>query len=202
MKNNYPKVKKAVYEIVRESAYSKNNHFTETVWVYHILPVVRHALSLGKKLKADLEILEIASLLHDYAALKDFKYYKKHHIYGAKFAGAILKDLDYPKAKIAKVQECILCHRGSVPLSRRTVEAKILASADAMAHVTEVADIFFLAYNVHGLETYEGCEWIKGKLSRSWNKIMPEGRDLVKTEYEIFLNIINKAIKAGRAEKI
>lgn len=202
MKYSYNKIKKSVYEIVREAAYSENNEFTYTVWNYHILPVAEHALNLGKKLKADLEILELASLLHDYAGLKHYKYYKKHHIYGAKFAGEILKDLAYPKQKILQVQECILCHRGSVPLAKRTIEAKILASADAMAHITEIADIFFLAYGVHGLETYEGCQWIKRKLSRSWEKIMPKGKEIVEDDYQLFIRIINKAIKKGQKEKI
>lgn len=200
MKYNYRKIRDEVYRIVEEAAYSDKNKFKSTVWEYHILPVVEHSLVLGKKLKADLEVLELASLLHDYASLINHRYYKKHHIYGARLAGRMLNEFGCPPKKIKKVQECIMCHRGSVPISRRTIEAKILASADAMAHITEIADIFFLAFNVHDYETYEGCVWLQGKINRSWKKIMPEGREVVKEDYETIQKIINKAVKRGKVK--
>jgi len=51
------------------------------------LPVVKHSLKLGKQLKADLEVLELAALFHDYANLVDNKKFdKEHHRYGAIFA--------------------------------------------------------------------------------------------------------------------
>ncbi len=197
MKYNYRKIRDEVYALVYDAAYSDNNKFTSTVWTYHILPVVDHSLALGKKLKADLEVLELASLLHDYAALVNFKHYKKHHIYGARMAGDILKDFGLPRGKIKKIQECILCHRGSVPMARKTIEAKILASADAMSHITEMTDMFYLAFGVHKLDTYDGCKWLKSKLNRSWKKIMPKGREIVKEEYNQFLDLLNRTISKG-----
>lgn len=197
MKHNYKKIRQEVCETVKEAAYSPDNKFSSTVWAYHILPVVEHSLRLGRELKADLEVLELASLLHDYAALVNYKYYKKHHIYGARLAGDILNNLGYPKDKIKQIQECIFCHRGSVPMNKKTIEAKILASADAMAHITEMPDIFFLAFHVHGLETYEGCQWIKGKINRSWKKIMPEGKEIIQEDYDLFMCLINRSLKKG-----
>ena len=41
------------------------NSYTEKDYNYHILPVVKNALLLAKKLNADLEVVEIAAYLHD-----------------------------------------------------------------------------------------------------------------------------------------
>lgn len=192
-KYNYNKIRNKVIKIVKNASYSKNNKFTSTVWNYHILPVVEHSLALGKKFNADLEVLELSALLHDYAGVLNFKLYKDHHLHGARLAENILQKLNLPKEKIIHVKECIISHRGRVKIGKKTIEAKILASADAMAHISELADMFYLTYGIHKYETSEGAEWLKGKLQRSWDKIMPEGRIIVKDIYETSLNILNYA---------
>lgn len=182
-------------KIVKEACYSPQNKFTSTVWEYHILPVVKYGLNLGKKFNADLEVIELAALLHDYACLIDSNLCDEHHLHSADLAEKLLDKFDFPKYKIEHIRECIISHRGSLNLKKESVEAKILASADAMAHITEWADMFYLTYGVHKYQTREGAEWLKGKVERSWNKIIPEGKDMIKDDYEIMLKIINRAIK-------
>ena len=41
---------------------------------------------LAKNFDADVEVVELAALLHDYAGIKNSIYSEEHHIYGAKFA--------------------------------------------------------------------------------------------------------------------
>lgn len=191
---SYQEIRKEVYQIVKKAAYSPRNVFSHTVWDFHIIPIVEHSMILGKKLKADLEILELAALLHDYACFIDRKHYETHHKIGAALAKKFLAKKNYPKEKIERVENCILNHRGSMRNVKKTIEEKILASADAMSHITEPADMFFLAYNVHGYKTLEGARWLKGKINRSWNKIMPEGKKLVKKDYELIMKILNETI--------
>lgn len=190
----YKKIRANVIIKVKEACrISKEGSRT---WATHILPVTQYSLLLGKKMKADLEVLELAALLHDYASLVDFKKYKEgHHVYGAKFAREILKQTDLPKEKIDHIADCIISHRGSVKIKHKTVESRILASADAMSHITELGDMFYLVYGVHKMAKDEGLEWLKGKIGRSWNKLMPEGKKIVKEQYVIASAIINKAIK-------
>jgi uncharacterized protein len=191
---NYDKKIRRIRKIAKEACYSSNNGFTETAWDYHILPVVRHSLALGKKLKADLSVLEVASLLHDHAGITDIKLYPKHHIHGAKMAEKILKEHNWPGEKIESVMHCILTHRGSIKLKHKTLESKILASADAMSHITEPADMFYLVYGVHKYKTRGGARWLKKKLERSWKKIMPEGKKIIEKDYDTIMNILNKAL--------
>lgn len=192
---NFKKIKGEVYKLVKKAAYSPKNKFTSTAWDFHILSVVEHSLSLGRKLKADLEVLELSALLHDYACFTDASFYEEHHIHGACLAGELLKKLEVSQKKIETIQDCIMSHRGSVKLKKKTLEAKILASADAMSHISEIADLFYLAYGVHKYKTREGAEWLIGKLERSWAKIMPEGKNIVRKDYLIAMNILKRALE-------
>ena len=183
-------------KIVKHACYSPKNKYGKSTWDYHISPAVKYSLILGKKLKADLEVLELSALFHDYACLISSKLYPKHHIHSAKLAEEILTKLNLPPDKIKRVKECILCHRASIKLGKKSIEAKILASADAMSHITELVDMFFLTFNIHGFNSHEGAKWLKAKLIRSWNKIMPQGKNLVRDDYKLALKILNKAISA------
>jgi len=191
---NYRKIRREVRKLVRDACYSAKNNFSYTTWQYHILPVAGHSLHLGRRLKADLEVLELAAYLHDYAGILDYKLYKDHHLHGARLAGKILGELNFPAEKIKKVKECIGSHRGSVRIKHKNKEAEILASADAMSHFTELADMFYLTFGIHRYKTLEGARWLKAKLERSWAKIIPEGRKLIKEDYKTAKEIINKAI--------
>lgn len=202
-KYDYKKIRQEVKRLVKKAGGSPKNKFTFDVWDYHILPVVRHSLALGRTLPAssggslpvDLEALELAAYLHDYAGLLDYKLYKSHHVDGAKMAGDILKKLNYPQEKINHVKECVRRHRGSVKMSKNSIEAKILASADAMSHFTELPSMFYLTFGIHKFRTRPGAKWLKSKLQRSWAKIIPEGKKLVRTDYEAAMRIINSALK-------
>lgn len=194
-KYSYPKIRKEVERIVKTACEKRDNKFGSSLWRYHVQAVLKHSLVLGKKLKADKEVLELAAMLHDYAAIKDYKLYKDHHIHGAQYAEEILRKLNFPEEKIKQVKECIFSHRGSVKKKRKTREAKILASADAMAHITELPDMFYLAYGVHRLKTCEGSKFLKNKLQRSWRKTMPEGKKIVKEDYEAAIKILNRALE-------
>ena len=195
---NYKQIKKEVSKTVKEACYSKNNKFGDTVWLYHIVPVVEHSLNLGRKLNGDLEVLELSALLHDYAGISNYKFYKNHHNQGAKIAGEMLREFNFPIDKIKKIKECIISHRGSVNLKKRSIEAKILASADAMSHITELIDMCYLTFNIHKYKTLEGAKWLKSKLARSWDKTMPAGKKLIKADYEQSLKMINKVIARAK----
>jgi len=129
-------------------------------------------------MNADEEIVEISALLHDITRLSGD--HKNHHISGQLEAEKILKEFNYPQNKIEKVKHCIHAHRGSKEIKRETIEADIVASADAMAHISQVS-IFF----------YKEKKWIKEKIERSWKKLMPEAKSMMLKKYEaikLFLN--------------
>jgi len=180
----------AIETIVRDACSKDSNLFGYAIWTHHITRVVQNAKLLAKLLGADLEMVEIAALLHDYASVKDKALYKDHHINSASEAEKILKGFDYPAEKIEAVKHCIETHRGSIQEQRRSTEAECVASADAMAHIQNVPALLYSAYVQRGMDIDEGIQWLRRKLERSWKKMIPEAQQLVKQKYEAALKIL------------
>jgi len=175
---------KEISNIVEKACKDKDNYFGYGAWTHHILPVVKYAKLMAKKLGADEEIVEIAALLHDYASVKDHKLYKEHHLHGAILAEKILKKYDYPLEKIERIKHCITSHRGSKIAKKLTKEALCVADADSMAHFDSVSSLFYLAFFSHKMDIDEANEWLLQKLERSWNKLSPKAKTIMKDKYE------------------
>jgi HD superfamily phosphodiesterase len=173
-----------VTKVVEEACKQESNYFGYTAWTEHITFVVRHAKELAVAMKADEELCELAALLHDYASVVNKDWYPEHHIHGARLAKEVLTKYKYPENKIKIVEECILSHRGSKLIKRTSVEAEILASADAMAHFDNISSLFYLAYMTKKLHVSEAKSFILGKLERSWNKLIPEAQEIVSPQYQ------------------
>jgi uncharacterized protein len=187
---------KKVEKIVIAASQNKKNRFSYNAWENHIKIVYDLSLLLAKKLGADGEIVAIAALLHDIASLKNKKYVKEHHVHGLWIARQILEKLNYPEDRLMKVLHCIYAHRGSKKIPRETLEAKIVASADAMSHIVYFPSILRLAIIPYQMPLNEAVPWSLAKIKRSWNKIeLPAGKKMVKPHYEAICLICNYIVK-------
>ena len=146
----------------------------------HIKSVAKNSKVLCKKFGGDMEICIISALLHDISRIKG---QREHHITGALEAGRILKSLGYPEDKIDKVKHCVLTHSADKGFTPISIEAKIVASADAISHFQNFKSICYAAFVKIGLPKDEGKDWILKKYEQSYNKIMPSARYMVKKEY-------------------
>jgi len=190
----------------------KNNRMYE--WNLHLMIVKKYADRLAEmlSLKAsadafppehspDLEILELAVWLHDIGRIRygDIN----HHISGAQDAEIILRDHNYSQETIDKVKECILTHRCDArDRSPETLEARILASADAMYTLDVIPIFFWEASHEMGLGVKESCDWVSEEIDRSWKKILfPEGKDMVKDKYDAFRMIVQTTCESLNGEK-
>lgn len=182
----------------RELAISKH---TKNDYRFHVSVVVECALDLSRKMNADLEIVEIAALLHDIGRAKGVKPSESqkslHHIASAEITKKFLSEEGYEEEKLNKVIACILAHRGNrddfIP---NTIEEKIVANADAMAHFKSFLDLYRNFVEDEGIE--RGTELIAEKMDRNWNKklSLPEAKDLVKDEYEAIKLLIEDLRKS------
>ncbi len=98
----------------------------------HVMRVRKLALLIARDLiskgiAVDLEVLELASLLHDIGRVVSEE---NHAIVSAKIAKKILKCLGYPEDKIESVVHAIEAHSYSSNIKPRTIEAMILSDAD------------------------------------------------------------------------
>ncbi len=96
----------------------------------HSERVLKWCLKIGEREKADKEILEVASILHDVAVPVVGR--ERHFEEGAKMAETFLKKAEYPEEKISKVSNVIRAHSrfgGPEPV---TIEEKVLYDADSL----------------------------------------------------------------------
>jgi predicted hydrolase (HD superfamily) len=172
-----------VRKIVLDACNSPSNTFGD-VWGNHFAHVVMFAKDLAKRTGADEEIVEIAALLHDYASISNKDWCEDHHIKGAELAEGILKRLGYPQDRIDRVKHCIYAHRGSKSIPRETKEAQCVADADAMSHFYNIPALMWVALVNKGLDAVAGKKWVADKLERSWNKLSPLAKEIVKEKYD------------------
>jgi uncharacterized protein len=132
MKTAFEKVKREAEKILKKG---KGSHDLE-----HTERVLKLAVRIGKKEKADLEIIRLAAALHDIARSIEDKSGGKtdHALRGAKMAARILKKHGYPARKIPAVCHCIKAHRFRGALRPRTLEAKCLFDADKLDSIGAV----------------------------------------------------------------
>jgi uncharacterized protein len=165
-------------------------------WTYHIKSVADCAVKLAEAWGGvDVEVVELAALLHDVASVTKEEYVKEHHIYGAEIAEQLLTDYNYPEDKIELIKKCILNHRGSRPRSKVTIEEIIIADADAMAHFDNIPSLFSLVYKERQMSIDDGARFVKEKLQRSYDKLSDNSKRLYRRRYDEAMSIFGNLEK-------
>ena len=97
----------------------------------HIERVKKICLQIGGKLKADLTVLEVAALFHDYSRI-DERDGSCHAELSADFMSQFLTDRNWDKEIKDNICYAIRCHRYSSGIIPETLEAKILQDSDRL----------------------------------------------------------------------
>ncbi|PIN91310.1 metal-dependent phosphohydrolase [Candidatus Pacearchaeota archaeon CG10_big_fil_rev_8_21_14_0_10_35_13] len=181
-------IKEKIRIFVEEECKKPTNSYGYQVYSNHLLPVINYAKILTKKMNANEEIVELAATLHDIGLIMHGR--ENHHITGAEIAEKKLKELNYPEEKIEQVKHCIRTHRGSKDIKRETKEAQIVADADAMSHFDRIGGIFWIAYFVEKLNQEEAREFVKTKLTKSFNKLSKNAKEIIKPRYEAAMMLL------------
>lgn len=174
---------KRVREIVEEEC-RKCTRYGHDVWKDHVVLVVKYAKVLAKKLSADLEMVELAALLHDIGSIKFSE--ANHEITGQQEAEKILKKLGYPQKSINVIKEAIGSHRGSKNVVPKSLTAKILATADAMAHFDTIPVLLRVGLQKENFNEERASRWVWEKLERDWTKklTIPGTKRMVAEKYK------------------
>jgi uncharacterized protein len=110
--------------------YDDIHGYGHTERVYHM------CIEIGKKLGANLFVLEIAALLHDIGRFsEDFKHRNKNHAeISANLASKYLQTIDFRfnKTDFENIIHCIHSHSFSNQKLPKTLEAKILSDVDKL----------------------------------------------------------------------
>ena len=88
------------------------------------------------------------------------------------------------------VQECIRNHRGSVSFEKKSIEELCVADADAISHFDSVPNLLYLAYVTKGMGMEDGVDFVKGKLTRSYQKLSAESKILYQDKFREVMEVL------------
>jgi putative nucleotidyltransferase with HDIG domain len=166
-------------------------------WVYsgHILATKSAAQHLADKHGANGELSSAAALLHDMAETKVRRSNPTHEQLSLKMARELMQKAGYNSDEINLVVDDAIrfhsCQNGEKPQS---LEGKILATADAIAHLT--TDFYiFLVWALGSEKTLDEMkEWVLHKIERDYNdKIQfDDVRSDLKDDYRALKQVFSK----------
>lgn len=177
-----------IIEKVKDEVYNRclkdTNQYGIGAWTHHILTVYEIACNIYQEYNADYEVVALAALLHDVAAVTDPSYDEEHHIIGAHIAEELLLGYGYDIDKINLIKQCILNHRGSVVKEKISNEEICIADSDALAHFYNISSLLYMQYKEKNRGIDKGAELVLAKLERSYAKLSEIGKKFGENQYE------------------
>ena len=183
MNNIIENVKNEMIKICEEN--KKKSNFDH--WNNHIRIVYERGHELAIERNADIEIVDLSTILHDVARVKGVGPIEEHNIYGAEVAEEILKKYNYPEEKIERVKRCIYNH---IDNPKESVEEEIVGDADALSHFDDLSTLYYLAFRMLKLDFDQAKDFIKKKLEFDYNKLSKYGKNKYKERYELIVDTL------------
>jgi len=168
----------------------ETKEFFNTFWDIHIKPVIEYSKQMAEKYNADIDAVWLGAILHDIARLTDEE---PHDEIGSKIAYEMLIEKSFDKELAEKVRGIILTHRCR-KYPPETIEQKIVASADAMAHFIPPFYLWFAKYTSKPLS--EMLESNLKKIERDYNEkiFFEDEKKMVEKEYNTMKNWLSYKI--------
>lgn len=168
----------------------ETKEFFNTFWDIHIKPVIEYSKQMAEKYEADKEAVWLGAMLHDIARLTDEE---PHDEIGSEKAYQLLIEKGFDKELAEKVKGIFLTHRCR-KYPPETVEQKIIASADAMAHFLPP---FYLWVGKYSSKSF--VEILAGnlrKMERDYNEkiFFDDEKKMVEEQYKVLKNWSNYKI--------
>lgn len=177
MNNIVEKIKKEMIQISDE----KMQETSYDDWNSHIKLVYENAHKLAEERNADIEVVDLAAILHDVARVMGYGPIEEHNIYGAEVAEKMLKKYEYPEEKIKHVKKCVYNH---IDNQKESVEEEIIADADVLAHFDNLTMLYWIAMGKKRLNCDDAKKFVKSKLEFDYNKLSEYGKEKYKDRYE------------------
>ena len=188
--NKYQKVAQQV-----EKAYlACTEDFGKWMWKNHVPVVAQKAEELSIKYGADSDLAVAGALLHDFGDAFMYRFAKNHEEVSQTKAREVLSKSGYSKSQIETVMQEVIaphsCRTGDeLP---RTKEARVLATADALAHLTTDFYVQFTWKHIPEGKTYEEfLVWVTEKLDRDFNRkiFFDEVKEEVRYRYDALMEV-------------
>jgi uncharacterized protein len=173
-----------VEKVKQEMIQISNNKMKETNyddWNNHIRLVYENGHKLALERNADVEIVDIATILHDVARVEGIGPIEEHNKYGSEVAEKILKKFNYPEEKTEFVKKCIYNH---IDNPKESVEEEIIADADVLAHFDNLSMLYYISLKKRKMDLEDAKKFVKDKLEFDFNKLSQYGKNKYKDRYK------------------
>lgn len=156
--------------LVAAAYQNSDQDFGQWMWQHHVPVVAAKALELSQEYSADTDLAVAGALLHDFGDAFVHRFDPTHAAVSRSKAKPLLQKAGYTKAEATEVFEVVIaphsCKDGVLPI---TVEGKVLATADAIAHLTTDFYLQFAWKHLPEGKTYdEFRQWVTQKIDRDF----------------------------------
>lgn len=164
-------------------------------WGYdnHVLIVAKKASQLAKGKGATQEYCEVAALLHDVADTVMNRDEPGHKEKSLEMAREILSKSGFPQEEVEIIVTEIIKPHDCKEKLPETLEGKILATADAMAHFQTDFYLYFCWEHFGGeyLESFR--KWVLAKIEKDFNRkiFFAEVREQIRDNYEAIKKVFS-----------
>ncbi len=171
-----------IRRLMEQACAAPANRFGPDFLTEHILAHRDYGLRLARELGADAAAVEAAALLHDIAAVRDFRCLSEHAQRGAQEAARILQDMGFSPDAIDRICRCIAVHSTPVAVGAESLEAVCVSNADAMAQLARPGYWFYYIFSVRQMGYAEGMAWYRARLAAHKAALIPQARALIADE--------------------
>jgi len=176
----------------------------------HVIRVYNMAIRLAREKKVDLEVVKIASILHDIGMdqeTKDSTGKTDHAVESARLAKPFLIKLKLDEKKINHILDCIISHRHRTDKAPKTLEAKIVHDADKVDSVGAIGiarDYVWVGkHNAHIYKKVKIEEYLKENMGgKSNGRIQDKSKHSQQIEWEIKTRHTIKFLYTKKAKEI
>lgn len=185
-----------VAQLVKEAYEGSQEWFGQWMWKNHVPVVAKKSQELAERFGANSNLAVAGALLHDFGDAFVHRNSEEHNKISKDKSRQILEKAGYSSEEIEEVLEIIIaphsCRNDFLPT---TLEGKILATADALAHLTTDFFVHFTWMHLPENKTFEEYrEWVTTKIDHDFNKkiffdeVRAEVKDRVEALKEVFVS--------------
>ncbi len=191
-------MKKNIVEQLVADAYSKTDvPFGKWSWKNHVPIVASFADQLCEQFGGSVDLAVAGALLHDFGDAFVDRHDNHHEKISEQEAQKVLVAAGYKAEEIVIITTDILakhsCKNGILP---ETVEGKIVATADGLAHLsTDFYLQFAWMHLPEGKNFSEYKRWVLEKVERDYNEkvLFPEIKDELKDRYNTLVDVFSES---------
>lgn len=176
-----------VQELVTLAYKNTSEDFAKWIWMAHVPIVAAKVELLATRLNANVDIAVAGAWLHDFGDVFVNRFDNNYDEINSREVKKVLKNAGYSDEEIVQViEEVIAPHSCKEGLYPSTIEGKILATADAYAHLsTDFYLQFAWKHLPEGKNYDEFLKWASEKINRDFNNkiFFDEVKEEVRVRY-------------------